>query len=40
MYVHRVMLCYFMDKYKVFSDCAEEQAKYKNFIAEYEKITM
>uniref|UniRef100_A0A915CES1 Protein-tyrosine phosphatase n=1 Tax=Parascaris univalens TaxID=6257 RepID=A0A915CES1_PARUN len=40
LYVHRVMLCYFMDKYKVFSESPEEQAKYKTFICDYEKVTM
>uniref|UniRef100_A0A9J2Q3W3 Protein-tyrosine phosphatase n=1 Tax=Ascaris lumbricoides TaxID=6252 RepID=A0A9J2Q3W3_ASCLU len=39
LYVHRVMLCYFIDKYKVFSDSAENLNKYKKFIADYERAT-
>ncbi|KHN80976.1 Tyrosine-protein phosphatase Lar-like [Toxocara canis] len=39
LYVHRVMLCYFMDKYKVFADNTNNLNKYKKFITDYERVT-
>ncbi|VDM11535.1 unnamed protein product [Wuchereria bancrofti] len=39
LYVHRVMLFYFIDKYKIFADNDEVMAKYKQFVADYDKIT-
>ncbi|MCP9264221.1 Tyrosine-protein phosphatase Lar-like [Dirofilaria immitis] len=38
LYVHRVMLFYFIDKYKVFADNDDVMAKYKQFVADYDKI--
>ncbi|OZC05839.1 Protein-tyrosine phosphatase, partial [Onchocerca flexuosa] len=39
LYVHRVMLFYFIDKYKVFADNDDMMAKYKVFVANYDKVT-
>uniref|UniRef100_A0AC34QP84 Protein tyrosine phosphatase n=1 Tax=Panagrolaimus sp. JU765 TaxID=591449 RepID=A0AC34QP84_9BILA len=39
LYVHRVMLFYFFEKYKVGQGSEELQQKYKAFVTEYEKYT-
>uniref|UniRef100_A0A914PJI1 Uncharacterized protein n=1 Tax=Panagrolaimus davidi TaxID=227884 RepID=A0A914PJI1_9BILA len=39
LYVHRVMLFYFFEKYKVAVASDEIQAKYKKFVEEYDKAT-
>lgn len=37
LYVHRVMLFYFFEKYKVAVSSDDIQAKYKTFVADYDK---
>uniref|UniRef100_A0A914YZ95 Protein tyrosine phosphatase n=1 Tax=Panagrolaimus superbus TaxID=310955 RepID=A0A914YZ95_9BILA len=39
LYVHRVMLFYFFEKYKVAVAAEDLQAKYKKFVEDYEKAT-
>ncbi|KAI6235103.1 hypothetical protein M3Y95_00015700 [Aphelenchoides besseyi] len=39
LYVHRIILFYFIEKYRVGSESEEIQNKYKKFIEEYDKAT-
>ena len=39
LYVHRVMLFYFFDKYKIAGSSDDLQAKYRKFVEEYDKAT-
>lgn len=39
LYVHRVLLMYFIDKYKAVAQTAEMQKLYEQFKQEYDKMT-